>query len=201
MKKVKTSDITTTIGMPIKSGTLDHVQSAFIECIDSLVQRIVGNGYDPNKVYVLYGCEDQNAISPLVSITAGAVFYNGEVYLVPATSYTNTGSNVPVANIVTSYFTGTNADPVTLTDRTPRNVHEIRRMVITGAASGSGVANFSSFVPTYGKWVEKWTPTQISNLSGTGTWNTCQVFSEVQHRLHPVQARAPMIHGSTVVER
>ena len=174
MKKIKTSDITTAVGMPLKSGSLEHLQAAYSECLDSVVKRILGDGYLTTKVYILYGCDSSN-LGSAWTITAGAVFYNGEIYLVPAASFSVSGSNVPVGNIVTTYFSATNADPVQFTNSANLNVHEIRQIVITSGASGSGTANFLDFVPTYSKWVEKYTPTQSTIAVGSGTINATTV--------------------------
>jgi hypothetical protein len=174
MKKVRTSDITTSIGMPIKSGTLDHIQSAYIESIDALAKSIIGEGYSTSKVYILYGCKATTAAG-VTTVTAGAVFANGEVYLVPAASLTVTGSNVIVGTVTTNFFTGVNADPVTFTDSTPRSVHEIRQMILSVGPSGSGTANFSAFEPTFEKWVYVSTPTQATIDTGSGTIASCTV--------------------------
>lgn len=145
MKKLKVSDITTGIGMPIKSGTLEHIQAAYQEALTA-VARLGLTSYDGSStVYILWGCDNTGSGSTY-TISEGAVYYNGEIYLVPAASFTASGSNVAVGNVVTSYYTGTQADPVTFTDSTARYVHEIRRMVITAGASGSGVADFTNWV-------------------------------------------------------
>jgi len=168
MKKIKTTDITAAVGMPFKSGSLEHLQSAYSECLDSVVKLILGEGYLTTKVYILYGCESVT-LDTTWTITTGAVFYNGEIYLVPSASFSVSGSNVPVGNIVTSFFSATNADPVQFTNSANLNVHEIRQIIISSGTSGSGTANFLDFVPTYWKWVEKYTPTQSAITVGSGT--------------------------------
>jgi hypothetical protein len=142
MKKIITTDITNSVGMPIKSGTLDHLQSAYQEALDSIVRQLTG-AYDSSKVYVLNGCENSGTGGDY-NISAGAVFYNGEIFIVPSASFTPSGT--AVANIDTSYFTSSIADPVEFTDGTPRSVHEIRQIVITDATSGSGVSDYDDFI-------------------------------------------------------
>lgn len=146
MRNLKTSDITTSVGMPIKSGSLLHVQNAYKEAIDSAVRSIVfGSLYDPNRGYILHGCVNSGSGTSF-NISAGAVFIGGEVYQVDAATFTASSPNVAVGVITTTFFSGTNADPVTFTDNTPRSVHEIRKIVFQAGLSGSGAFNFSDAV-------------------------------------------------------
>jgi hypothetical protein len=133
--------------MPIKSGVLSHLQSAYQEVIDAIVKGNIGGGYDTAKYYVLYGCVNSTT-APIYTVSAGAIFFNGEIYLVDAFTFTATGSNVAVGTITTSFFSGTNADPITFTDSIARNVLQIRKIVFTDAASASGDVDFSSLTPT-----------------------------------------------------
>jgi len=146
MKKIITSGITTAVGMPIKSGTVEHLQAAYQEALTALARTNILS-YDASKIYVLYGCVNSGSGSNFV-ISAGAVFFNGEIYLVPAATFTTSGGNVAIGTITTTYFTATNADPVEFTDAILRSVHEIRQIVISSGTSGSGTANYSDFVFT-----------------------------------------------------
>lgn len=144
MKKLDLSAVTSSVGMPQKSGVLDHIQSAYQETIAELAKSLIGSaGYDPTKAYVLSGCVNSGTF-PVYTITAGAIFYAGEIYLVDAASFTVSGANVGVASIVTSYFSASNADPVVFTDGNSRNVHEIRKIAFAGGLSGSGIADVSA---------------------------------------------------------
>lgn len=181
MKKIITSDITTGIGMPIKSGTLDHLQSAYQQAIDVMCKTtfaLNGNGvYSTSTVYVIYGC-NQTGGGSTKNLSAGAVFYNGEIYLVPASTYTISGGNVAIANIVTSYFTGTNADPVTFTDASIHNVHEIKQIVVSAGASGSGLVNYSAFVFANLYFTNLTTANAAVNV-GTGSISSCYLNYKV----------------------
>jgi hypothetical protein len=146
MKKIDISAISTTNGMPIKSGTIDHLQSAYQEAIASTVKSIIfGSLYDAAKGYILHGCVNTGTGSNYI-ISAGAIFYNGEVFQVPAATFTISGSNIAVGSIQTTYFSATNADPVTFTDAVNRNVHQIRQIVFAAGLSGSGAFNFNNSV-------------------------------------------------------
>lgn len=146
MKKIITTGITTAVGMPVKSGTIEHLQAAYQEALTALARMNI-IGYDASKIYVLYGCVNSGTGANFV-ISAGAVFYNGEIYLVPAATFTTSGGNVAIGTITTTYFTAINADPVEFTDAILRSVHEIRQIVISSGTSGA--TNYADFVFTSG---------------------------------------------------
>lgn len=145
MKHILTSAIAGTTGMRFKSGTLVHLQAAYAEALNSITQERIGGGYDPTKAYLMYGCVNSGT-GVFYNISAGAIFYNGEVYQVPATSFTIGGSNVAVGVLTTTYFTDPTADAVTFTDGTPRNVHEILTINFGAGLSGSGVSDYTNLV-------------------------------------------------------
>lgn len=147
MKKIDLSNITTAVGMPIKSGVLSHLQSAYEEILNALIATslinplvIYGNGY-----YCLYGCIN-NGSGLNYDISNGAIYDTvlGEIFLVDRAIFTATGSDVAVGTITTSFFSGTNADPITFTDSIDRNVLQIRKIVFSAGASGSADVNFTN---------------------------------------------------------
>lgn len=143
MNKLITSDISAGARMPIKQGTLEFLQQAYQQPINALAQRIIGTNYDPTKAYVLYGLTGSSG-----NITAGALFFNGEVYLCDGDSsgLPCGGGNVSVLNIAISQYT-TNADPVTFSDGAIYDIHDIRKVAITCGASGSGdVCDYTDLV-------------------------------------------------------
>lgn len=145
MKHILTGAISGTTGMRFKSGTLVHLQAAYAEALNSITQERIGPGYDPTKAYLMYGCVNSGT-GVFYNISAGAIFYNGEIYQVPATAFTIGGSNVAVGVLTTTYFTDPTADAVTFTDGTPRNVHEILTINFGIGLSGSGVSDYTNLV-------------------------------------------------------
>jgi len=144
MKKLDTSPITSSIAFPVKSGTLDHIQSAYQEALAQTTISLIGSAYDATKCYILYGLVNSGA-GPVYNITSGAVFYGGEVFMVDAYSGTTSGSNVVTGVVSTTFFAASNADPVTFTDGVIRNVHQIRKVVLQLGLSGSGIADYNNF--------------------------------------------------------
>lgn len=144
MRKLNLADVTSSVGLPVKSGTLQHLQLAYQEALTALANSIIGRSADFANAYVLYGLVNSGTSGAMV-VSAGAIYYNGEVFLVDAFSLTVT--DTAVANVVTTFF-GTNADPVTFTDGISRNVHQIRKIVFTDDATGSGLFDFADMLQT-----------------------------------------------------
>ena len=146
MRKLDISNIGNTTGMPIKGGTLEHLQLAYQEVLNAVAQNLIGKSMDATKCYILYGCVNSGA-GQVYNISAGAVFFNGEVYLVDAASFTAPAGQVAVATIVTTQYV-TNADPVLFTNGNTYNVHNIRKIQIAAGLAGSGVCDYSAFLET-----------------------------------------------------
>lgn len=130
--------------MPVKGGTLLHLQLAYQEAITALANSIIGRSADFTNAYVLYGLVNSGTVFSM-NVSAGAIYYNGEVFLVDA--FTLTVADTPVANIVTTFYSAS-ADPVTFTDGITRNVHQIRKIVFTDGATGSGLFDFADMLQT-----------------------------------------------------
>ena len=171
MRKVKTTDISASVGMPFKSGTLTHLQLAYQEALTALSKHQLGT-VNNTTAYVLYGCVNSGDLTNY-EISAGAVYYNGEIYLVPAAVFSVVGGNVAVGTITTTYYTSASADPVTFTDTVPHNVHEIRQIVIASHVSGSGTANYSNFI--FNEWTLADQTSVATVDSGSATITSCFV--------------------------
>jgi hypothetical protein len=143
MRKLKITNITNSAAMPVKSGSLEHIQLAAQEAISSTVKGLLNETYDPTKGYILHGCVNSGTGANYV-ISAGAVYINGEVYQIDAASFSISGSNVAVGVITTTSYTGNgvNADPVAFTDGNTYNVHDIRKIVFQAGLSGSGAFDY-----------------------------------------------------------
>lgn len=146
MKKLDTSPISSTAGMPGKAGVLNHLQQSYQEILAAIVNNIIGAQYDPTIVYVLYGCANTGSGLSYV-ISAGAVFFNGEVYLVDATSFVAISGQVAISNIATTFATSAIGDPIQFTDGSSHSVLQIVKVVLSADASGAGA------LPDYSNWV------------------------------------------------
>ena len=151
MRNLDTSAVTSSNGLPVKSGTFVHLQASYKEAID-MVTRAMVTSYLPNTVYKLFGCVNTGTSTDYV-ISSGAVFYNGEVYLVDASSFSVAGGNTAIASLAAiSYFTDPTADPVTFTDGVARNIHQIKKVALAGGVSNTGISDYINFKrPNKGK--------------------------------------------------
>jgi hypothetical protein len=158
MRKLDTSSINSSRGMPIKSGTLNHIQAAYQEAISAIVQNIIGPSYSLGVGYVLSGCVNtgSGASSSGInySISPGAIFYNGEVFLVPSqqtfTTTSSTDVGVAVINTLFDSNPADNADPVTFTDGSQVYVYQIRTIAFQAysVAPSATIFNFADMVGT-----------------------------------------------------
>lgn len=152
MRKVITSNIVGTTGQPIKSGTLEHLQLAYEEAIQIILNNLLNVGSASSSVFILYGCVNTggSTIGTTCVISAGAVYYNGEIYFVPATSFLIAVGLVAVidtAQTSTNFYVDAKADPVTMTDLTTPFVHSKFQVTIVDGNSGATgfIANYSAF--------------------------------------------------------
>lgn len=121
-------------------ATFDHIMEAITENSDAIMRAI--NNNNQTNVILLWGCVNSGSGLNYI-ISAGAVYYQGEIYQVPAFTGTATGVQVPSLSIVTSNRAG---DPVKYSDNNTFNTHKIRTMAWTIGASGAGLCDFANMV-------------------------------------------------------
>jgi hypothetical protein len=153
MKKLDTSAVTSISWMPLLAndpsgpGGIDFLQQAYSECLTGLAGFLVA---DQTKVTIMYGCGISGG-----TVSAGWVFYRGELYYAPGGTFTFPPSNAYLnANI---YLNSSSADPTYFSDGTTHTVHIQREIRLTA----TGTANAGN-VPDYGSWC-----TISSNSSAT----------------------------------
>lgn len=127
-------------GQPFSSLALQFMQNAYTETVGASIIALIGSGYSASVPYILYGCVA--TVSTNTTITAGAIFYNGEVFIVPAQTFTSaSGGNTILCTLLTTY------DDVTpgtsFADGTFAQIRQIRSInYVVGPAGGSGVMNY-----------------------------------------------------------
>jgi len=164
MKKLDVSSVTDSARFPIKSGTLAFLQQAYGEALEGIIISLIGPTYNTTTMYVLSGCVNTGSGSNY-TISGGYVFFNGEIYSVPSTGFSTTGTDVPVFVLYVGQFT-TNADPVTFTDSSVKNVHNVRQVLVQSGSSGSGLADYST------RYVMSFNIPQQLNATGAGVSGT-----------------------------
>lgn len=171
MKVLNISDISSSNAMPIKSGTLQFLQDAHKETISGLITNLIPTPV-PNTIYILSGCNN-STIAPIHTLSAGVLYYNGEIFNFDGATFTLTGLQKAYARIETTQYL-TNADPVQFTDGVNRNVHNIRKIVIENTITSSGLPEFKDFV-LVNNWLKGDTKEVVcdstylsTNFDGTG---------------------------------
>ena len=137
MKILDTSNATATIVQPVKAETLNFLQTASKEIVSMVLNSVTGiyPNYNTTVIVVLTGCVG-TLTAGVYNITAGVVWFNGEVFNVLANTFTPSGGQTPIFQLQTTQDTS-NADPLTFSDQVQRNVHNIRQMQVIAGTSGS----------------------------------------------------------------
>lgn len=143
MKKINTSNVTSTVRQPFLGRSVTHLVESIKEGDDSIIQGVI---QDTTLATILWGLTNSTPGGATYTLSAGAIYFGGEVYQVDAQTVTVTGANGLVGTITTTYQSG---DPVTLSDSSTANVHEIRKIVFSDAASGSGSFDFGTIAGVY----------------------------------------------------
>ncbi len=122
-------------GQEISGTTFEQHQNQVLEGLSAIVQSL---GLDSEELTILYGLEDEGS-SGNYSITAGAVFHQGEIFLVEAFTGAHSGNLVPVFEIDALPV----GDPTGFADGTTSQVHFDYKYKIEVKASGSGRGDYS----------------------------------------------------------
>ena len=189
MKKLDINGITDASQFKLKRGTLQFLQDANYEALQAICIGSIGESYDPSKVYIIYGCKN-SGVGASFNISAGAIFYNGEIYQVDAVAFSTSGSQVGVFSVVVTQYTS-NADPVTFTDGSVNNVHNIRKLKISAGTSGSGIANWAD-ASSFSFRV----PAQL-NLSATGA-SIVGTYPDLQIQVPSTNNRFPALLAGSI---
>lgn len=167
----------TASGLPENSANgFDYIDalSKFINLnyLTDLVKAFIGT-YTTNDLIVLYGCVVTANIPGTSAITAGAIYYNGNIYKVDANASISSPSNTLVFSVSTSV--------------------QPNKITLTNAATGTGIADYDdTTVKTgfpYGPWVS--IAPNGTNTSGTSTFkyrkapgNKVQIVGKVKKALN-----------------
>lgn len=137
MKKIDTSNIIENVRqLGATKVTLDHINTSIKETLNFLLLGLAAN---PSGVLALYGCV--NSGSGLnFNISAGACWYNGELYEVDALTGTAGGGQTAVLSLETTYL-GT--DPVLYSNNQSYPTHRIDKLKWSFAAPGAAIVDYS----------------------------------------------------------
>lgn len=159
MNRIITTDISDpTIQQPFTGNSLDFIQDANKEVALANALKMIGDSYDNTKAYVLQGVYAYGTNQ----YKEGYILYGGEIYYTAGKASTTAFTNIPVMTItITNDVT---ADPITFSDGVSRNAHNVRRLVLSDAVSGSGDFDLADAI--YLQDSIAYTPTLGANDSG-----------------------------------
>jgi hypothetical protein len=143
MKRLDVSSVTSSVSLPLKSGSLQFLQDSHKEAMAGILKNIIEQP-ETDTIYILSGCEN-SATAPNHSLSPGVLYVNGEIYDFDGASFVLTGLQKAYARIETTQFL-VNADPVEFTDGIQRNIHNIRKIVIENTTTSSGLPEFKDFI-------------------------------------------------------
>lgn len=132
MKQIDTTQVVDPSTLqPFTVKSLQFLQDAKAEDDAGIIQALITNikgGYSLTVPYVISGCvlSDSNK-----DVTSGKIFYGGKFYEV-----TGVNGTTNVARFILTKTQDATADPLTFTDGTSKNVHDIYKYVATDVASG-----------------------------------------------------------------
>lgn len=141
MKKIDTSFVAGSEGLPFLGGSLLHIQQAYQEVVDAVCRQII-KGASGASFWRFFGAINTGSGANYV-ISAGSIYYNGEIYLCDAVNITLTGANVIVGTITTTYA---GVDPTVFRSGASHSVHQIRKIVWTQALTGTADIDYLSVV-------------------------------------------------------
>ncbi len=158
------------IQQPFTGPSLNFIENAYKEAISELAKLCVS---DITKLTVLYGCVNSTPGTTTFTLSAGAVYYNGEIYIVPAATLTTSG-NVVVCNLVDTNTLGNQ----TFSDGIARTTSHDRTGVWalgtsgTGTLSGTTASDYTNVVFA-NKDFGQITPTVSVDGTGSVVASTC----------------------------
>lgn len=156
MKRLDLSNINSGASLPLKSGSLEFIQDSYKEIIGALVldmnKQFVGGDISYNGISGYYYLNVINGVNITVvgdiwTFSDGYVYVKDEIYPFIGCSIDVSTINPVVSSflyyklITTQYVgNGLNADPVTFTDGSQHNVHDIRSISLeVSATDPSGI--------------------------------------------------------------
>lgn len=162
------------VQFPVKRGTWDFIENAWMEGDSVIIQSIIGDSYDPHSVYILTGCIRVDS-GGTTTISAGTIFYNGEYYKVTGGYSNPTPANI-VANLIETSWQPTDgagnlyADPVGFIGSSTANIHIYRTAQFASGASGSGTIS-NNIHSDWGNIISVFNPYTSTGITLQSGWS------------------------------
>jgi len=156
-RKFITTDIVDPVKAPLTEKALRHINEIPNELGDSLVKAMIG-AYTTGDLVILDGCVVVANIPGTSTVTAGSIYYNGEIYQVDVNASISSPSDTLVWQAVNTLVDGAQTK---FSDAVDYDFLSIRKLRLVNGASGSGLANYN------GATVKKHTHVGATNAAPT----------------------------------
>jgi len=144
MKKIDWTAVTASSGLVFEEQTFEHINNGHKDSYISFVKANIPSTLHSGKLVILHGCVATGTNPGARTLTAGAVFYNGEVYQVPSASFTTTGSQIGIWTL-TDVDSGTDESTIkTASSSFTEHVLVNSKFVFASGLSGSGTFDENS---------------------------------------------------------
>ena len=130
MRNLDVSTITDAAQLRLKAGSLQFLQDENKEIFIAIIRSLIGDNYSTSTAYVIYGCIPSVYMVHSIQISAGAIFYNSDIYLVDSYTYDPLFGPTLMFSLVTTQDV---QDPVTFTDASTHYIHNITKAVLTNS--------------------------------------------------------------------
>lgn len=131
------------VQQPLTGKSLTFLQDATKELLSSIVASLDPVAYLASSPIVLQGCEKTSLGGNNYSYNAGFVFFGGEIYYLPVITSVSITVSDQVNIVITNDAT---ADPVTFSDGSVKNVHNVRNVTVVNGTLGTGTFNYADCV-------------------------------------------------------
>ncbi len=155
MKLIDTSVVSSAVGYPgLAHNTsaqvgIDFLQQALLDMANAFALALLPIGFTYGQVFVIYGCGQVGS-----TINGGAIWYNGEVFLVPA--QTIHGTSTPfIGSAVIANATDVGANQTVLSDGSTVSMHHQRTVIFEYNALPNMGCPLSAYIfalPDYQTW-------------------------------------------------
>lgn len=139
MRKFITTNIVDPVKAPLTEKALRHINEIPNDLGSSLVKSMIGT-YTTNDLIVLEGCVVVANIGGTSTVTAGSIFYNGEIYLVDANASISSPANTLYWEAVNTLVDGAQT---TFSDAVAYDFLSIRKLRLVNGISGGGLADYN----------------------------------------------------------
>lgn len=144
MKKIVTSNITDQARLPLLKRTIEFIKENDAETSTASLYAMLGNNSDAVPI-ILWGCNPTITTASIagdtLTITEGAILYDGEIYQVAAGSAVFTAGQVHTLIVVA---TGQTEEPTKYTDNSEHITNINYTIAVSNGVTGSGICDWNN---------------------------------------------------------